>query len=637
MSGRNIYLDNKPLDEALDCYLKCVEAIIEVKTESIEVIDALDRITAEPVFAKVNSPLYDSAAMDGIAVISSHTNGAGEATPLTLRQGEDYLPVDTGDPVKPPYNAVIMIEDIQTSSTKNYAVIRAAAAPWQHVRPVGEDIVQGEMILPSRHKIRPIDIGVLLSGGVTHIKVRRQPMVAIIPTGTELIEPGETAKEGDIIESNSRMLEALVVKSGGKVIRFAPISDDYDTVKKALDNASAYDMVMIIAGTSAGREDYTPQVIKELGEIIVHGVAIKPGKPIILAVVNKKPIIGIPGYPVSAYLTYENFASKVMAAYTGIANEDSKTIKATLTRRLVSSLKHKEYVRVKVGRIGDKLVASPLARGAGAAMSLVRADGFCVIEQDSEGIEAGTQVDIVLSRRIDFLEKTLVCIGSHDLILDLMADTMSSSKGIFLSSTHVGSMAGLQALKNGEAHITSIHLLDEATGAYNIEFIKKIFQDNSKQVAVIKGVGRIQGIMVKKGNPLGINDITDLIKCCYINRQRGAGTRILLDYLLKKANIDVSQITGYDREATTHMAVAAAIKNGSADAGFGVYSAAKAMELDFVPISKEEYDFAVPVEFLNSSLINVFIQILKSPDFHFKLDELGGYTYENIGSIKFLK
>ncbi|MCL1848978.1 MAG: molybdopterin biosynthesis protein, partial [Clostridiales bacterium] len=601
-------------------------------SETIQVVHSLSRVTAEAIYALSNSPLYDSAAMDGVAVISSRTAGASEASPLTLRPGEDFVPVDTGDPVRPPYDAVIMAEEIQEAEG-GAILIRAAAAPWQDIRPVGEDIVQGEMILPGGHKIRPMDVGVLLSGGITSIAVRKSPTVAVIPTGTEMIEPGDEVVEGSIIESNSRMLEALVAQGGGIATRYATIQDDFALIKEALREAAAqYDMVLVCAGTSAGREDFTVHVLRELGEVVVHGVAIKPGKPVILAIVDGKPVVGVPGYPVSAYLAYENFAAPLLAAMSGIPEAAAPVIKASLTRRLVSSLKHREYVRVKIGRIGERLVASPLARGAGAAMSLVRADGFCIIEQDSEGLEAGAEVDVLLCRGLDGLDGTVVSIGSHDLILDVIADLMPNHyPGTHLSSTHVGSMGGLLALKNGETHIAPTHLLDEETGGYNVEAIKELFP--GKKMALIKGVGRIQGIMVKPGNPLQIMGIGDLPKHRYVNRQRGAGTRLLLDYRLKAEGIDPSAITGYEREAATHMAVAAAVQGDSADAGLGVLSTAKAMGLDFIPVGDEEYDFAIDADFLGLPHIRAFISTLQSPVFHQKLEELGGYSTNRCGEI----
>ncbi|MBS6118567.1 MAG: molybdopterin biosynthesis protein, partial [Clostridiales bacterium] len=584
------------------------------------------------VYAKYCSPLFNAAAMDGIAVTAAKTEGASENTPVELVIGKDCQVIDTGDPIHEPYDAVIMAEDLLETDDENKVRIIASAVPWQHVRPVGEDIVAGEMILPGRHCIRPIDVGVLLSGGIVEIEVVKNPEVAIFPTGTEIIEPGTEPKDGDIIESNSRMFENMAKVQGAKAVRFKTIPDDYEKIRDAVKEAAEkFDMVIINAGSSAGTEDYTVHVLRELGEVIIHGVSIKPGKPVILAFVNNKPVIGLPGYPVSAYIGFENFVSPVLSYMGGRVEKKNQKVEAVISRRLVSSLKHKEYVRVKVGCVGDKIVVAPLARGAGAAMSLVRADGFCVIPQNSEGCEAGEKLEVELYRDLEEIKNTAVVIGSHDLILDVMADMMPNHfPGMYLSSTHVGSMGGLMALKRGEAHIAPIHMLNEETGIYNVSYIEKMFRE---PVALIKGVGRVQGIMVKKGNPLNIRSIEDLKKVRFVNRQRGAGTRMLLDFCLKKRGICPEEIRGYDREAATHMAVAALVAGESADAGLGIRSAALAMKLDFIEVGQEEYDFAVPEKYLDLPYIQEFIQILKSEEFHQKLQELGGYTWERAGEI----
>ena len=634
MAKRNLYLSNTPVHEALDKYLDALKNIAKPQTEVISVTDALGRITETAVFAKYCSPLFNAAAMDGIAVNSEVTIGATEVKPVTLRQGVDFVVVDTGDPIKNPCDAVIMAEDLIELENGDLQIVEPAA-PWQHVRPIGEDIVAGEMIIPSRHKIRPIDIGVLLAGGITKISVIKQPTVAIFPTGTEIIEPDQEPKEGDIIESNSRMFEAMAKQNGANPTRFAPIADDYNKLKDAIDKATdEYDMVIVNAGSSAGTEDFTVHILRELGEVLIHGVAIKPGKPVILAIVKGKPVIGLPGYPVSAYINFENFVIPVLGLMNGEMQSKNNTVQAVVSKRLVSSLKHKEYVRVKVGKVEDKLVASPLARGAGAAMSLVRADGFCVIEQNSEGVEAGETVNVELYRDLDEIDSTVVAIGSHDLILDVIADLMPTEyPGNFLTSTHLGSMGGLMALKRGEAHIAPTHLLNEEDGVYNVAYLKKMFRE---PMALIKGVNRIQGIIVKKGNPLCINTVADLVGKSYINRQRGAGTRVLFDYLLKKEGIETQQIKGYDREGATHMAVAAAIAGDSADAGMGILSAAKALNLDFVPVGNEEYDFAIPVKHLELPHVQKFISVLKSDVFKAKLEQLGGYSAEKAGEIIFI-
>ena len=629
MAKRNLYLDTKPVEEAAELYLNALRPVVTIQYETIPVTESLNRVTRHATYAKYSSPLFNASAMDGIAVISERTVAATEVAPVTLKEKEDYIVVDTGDPIHPPYDAVIMAEDLV--ETKDGVQITASAAPWQHIRPIGEDIVAGEMILPSRHKIRPIDVGVLLSAGITRIEVVKRPRAAIFPTGTEIIEPEDTPREGSIIESNSRMFENMVIEAGGEARRFPPIIDDYEQIRDNIAKAvREYDMVIVNAGSSAGTEDYTVHVLRELGEVIVHGVAIKPGKPVILAVVEGKPVIGLPGYPVSAYIGFENFVLPVLAMMGQMALKKNEVVTASVSKRLVSSLRHKEYVRVKVGKVGDKMVAAPLARGAGAAMSLVRADGFCVIEQNSEGVEAGEPVQVELYRDKAEVENTVVIIGSHDLSLDVAADMMPNlHPGMFVSSTHVGSMGGLMALKRKEAHLAPIHLLDEETGEYNLSYIRRLF--GSGKIALIKGVGRTQGILVKKGNPLGIKGIEDLPGCRYVNRQRGAGTRVLFDYKLKQMGIAPEQINGYEREAATHMAVAAAVGSDGADAGMGILSAAKAMDLDFIPVGPEEYDFAVPLEYLELPHIKAFIEILKMDEFHKRLDELGGYTYERAG------
>ena len=433
------------------------------------------------------------------------------------------------------------------------------------------------------------------------------------------------------------MFENMVTAAGGIGHRFPPVKDDYDEILRQVSAAvDEHDMVIINAGSSAGTEDYTVHVLRELGEVIVHGVAIKPGKPVILAIVRGKPVIGLPGYPVSAYIGFENFVLPVLQ-YMGRRSEKlSESVDAHISKRLVSSLKHKEYVRVKVGKVDGKFVAAPLARGAGAAMSLVRADGFCVIEQNSEGVEAGETVNIELYRSRAEVENTIVITGSHDLILDTMSGIMTERyPGMFISSTHVGSMAGLMALKRGEAHMAPVHLLDEETGEYNISYIRRLF---SEPMALIKGVHRIQGIMVKKGNPAGIGGVADLAGGAvrYVNRQRGAGTRVLFDYRLKQEGIDTADIRGYDREMTTHMAVAAAVAGDSADAGMGILSAANAMGLDFIEVGPEEYDFAVPVRFLELPHIKAFLEILKSEEFSDELKKLGGYETKGAGRIIYI-
>ncbi len=633
--NRNIYLSNVDAEEALRTYLQAIEKNFENhKTEWIEVIHSHQRITSSPVFAKYSSPNYNAAAMDGIAVKAEKTFGASETNPVHLFRGKDFIDVDTGDPIPEDFDAVIMIEDI-VEVEKDCVEIIKSASPWQHIRPIGEDIVAHEMIVPANHRIRPVDIGALLSGGITKIEVYQKPKVGILPTGTEIIEPGEAIEIGKIIESNSRVFEALVKELGGQPNRYSTVPDDYDELKKNIARVVAEnDLVIIGAGSSAGSEDYTVHLIRELGEVFVHGIATKPGKPTILGTIEGKPVIGIPGYPVSAYFVFETFVKPIIQKFLRQKMIPRRKVEAIASKQMISSLQHKEYVRIKLGRVGERLIATPLSRGAGVTMSLVRADGVFFIPQNSEGVEAGETIEVELLKELEEIESTIVSIGSHDLILDMIEDALQKSdEGYHLSSAHVGSMGGIMALRRGEAHLAPIHLLDERTGEYNLSYIKRYLPD--MDMALIKGVKRIQGFIVQAGNPKNIQSFEDISRkdITFVNRQRGAGTRILLDYELRKRNIDPNDVIGYDREMMTHMAVAAAVASGSADVGVGVLSAAKAMNLDFIPIGEEEYDFAIPVKYLDTDMIKTFIKTLQSEAFKETIRNMGGYGIEDIGKV----
>lgn len=638
MAKRNLYLKTVSVDEAIDKYLDVLTKnnILSKKTEFVKTENSLNRITAEAVFAKCNSPLFSASAMDGICVEASKTNGASQENPMVLELDKDYKVVDTGDVIKSPYDAVIMAEDvIEIDDTK--VKITEPVPAWQHVRPIGEDIVKNEMILPTNHKITPIDIGALLAGGILNINCVKELSVAVIPTGDEIINPKDEPAVGDIIDSNSYMIKALVENLNAKCSRFDIVKDDYELIKNEVIKAlSENDLVILNAGSSAGRDDYTVHVLKELGDVVVHGVSMKPGKPVILAVVNNKPVIGLPGYPLSAYLAFNLFVKPVIEKMQGIDTVETDYVDAIISKRIVSSLKHREYIRVKIGKVEDKYIAAPLNRGAASQMSMVRADGLLIIPQNSEGVEAGDKVRIELLKNKKYIDNTLVCIGSHDILLDLVSDIMETKyENVNFSSTHVGSTAGLMALKRSETMIVPTHLLDEATGVYNVPILKQLFENdkNDTGITLIKGFKRIQGIVVKKGNPLKIKNLSELTKYRFVNRQRGSGTRVLLDYKLKQLNINPNDINGYTKEMSTHMAVCAAVASGEADCGIAIKPTANVMGLDFIEIGVEEYDFALRTKYLNDYKIQKFLEVIKSPELHKKLDELGGYGYDNVGTI----
>ena len=656
--SREIYLEGTPLDEALTKWLSrfdSEESGRPLPGEIIHVKDSLGRITAEAIIAKISSPFYHSSAMDGYAVRFVDTFGASETSPKRLRTEEQAVYVDTGDPMPDGFNAVIMIEDVNIIRNAEYGMrnadyseiqnpnsefieIISPATPWQNVRVIGEDIVATELILPENHRIRPVDTGAMLAAGYTEVAVRRKPKVVIIPTGTEIVEPGTELKKGDIIEFNSRILGGLVSEWGGNAVRFRIVPDRFDEIKKAiLDALGMGDMVVVNAGASAGSEDFTARAVRELGDVLLHGVNIKPGKPVILGWVRGKPVLGIPGYPVSAFITFHLFAKPLIYRWQGLEVEKPEMIRAKISRQVASALGQEEFLRVKIGKVGNNLIATPISRGAGVLMSLVRADGFVRIPAMSEGIGSGTEVDVEIIRSRSDIENTIVCIGSHDNALDLLANILKKKyPRLSLSSAHVGSMGGLMALKRGEAHFAGTHLLSEETGEYNVPFIKRLLSD--KKIVLINLVYREQGLLVLKGNPKNIKGFKDLTRddVIFVNRQAGAGTRLLTDKCLKELSINPKDVKGYEREEYTHMGVASAVITGIADTGLAILASAKALGLDFIPVSKERYDLAIPREFLETEMLQNLLKIIRvDKEFRETVEGLGGYDVSDMGKVMY--
>ncbi|MBO5170876.1 MAG: molybdopterin biosynthesis protein [Oscillospiraceae bacterium] len=628
------YLTNVPLTQARADYLKLLEDQgFAPKTEMIPVYEACGRVTARAVYAHICAPHYAASAMDGVAVRAKDTFGATETTPVTL-QKDQYILLDTGDPIPEDRDAVIMVEDI-VKNEDGSITIHAAAAPWQHIRQIGEDVCAGEMILPSHMAVSPSAIGAMIAGGVLEIEVIAKPVVGIIPTGDEIIPPCTDPKPGDILEFNGSIFSAMVKSWGADAVVYPIVPDKFDQIKAMVSRAAAEcDMVILNAGSSAGREDYSARVIRELGQVLYHGIAMKPGKPAILGCQGAKPILGVPGYPVSGIIVVEQLLKPLIDHWLNVPAVPSQYAKAILTRPVVSGLKYQEFVRVRMGYVGDRLMASPLSRGSGVVSSFMKADGILEVPQGLEGFEAGAEVSVRLLSPLEKLRNTLVVIGSHDPLLDELGDMLHlENNDIYMSSSHVGSMGGIMAIRRGEAHAAGCHLLNTENGEYNIAFMKKYFPKGG--VRLIRCVGRQQGMMVAKGNPLNIQKFSDIAAkgVRYVNRQKGSGTRILTDYLCKQENLDTAAIYGYDREELTHTSVAAQIVSGSADAGMGIYSAAKLYGLDFIPICIEEYDLIIPDHAWETPMVRQLIATLKSDGFRDKILSLGGYTVENPGEI----
>lgn len=628
------YLTNVSLSKAKEDYLDALIAngFAPVK-EKITVQRACGRITAEAVYAHICAPHYASSAMDGIAISARVSFGATETTPVTLTE-EKYTVVDTGDPIPDGCDAVIMVEDIVRRDDGS-VTIYAPAAPWQHIRQIGEDICAGEMILPAHVKVTPASIGAMIAGGVLEIEVIKKPRIGIIPSGDEIVAPCTDPLPGDILEFNSSIFSSMVEEWGAEAVVYPIVPDKYDIIKAAVSKAAEdCDMVILNAGASAGRDDYSSRVIGEVGDVLYHGIAMKPGKPAILGICGKKPILGVPGYPVSGIIVLEEILRPLVEYCTENTADRGKELEAVLTKQVVSGLKYQEFVRARMGYVGDRLTVSPLSRGAGVVSSFVKADGIIEVPQGCEGYKAGDTVRVRLLNSEEKLRNTLVVIGSHDPLLDELGNMMhTNDRNVFMSSTHVGSMGGIMAMRRHEAHAGGCHLLDTETGEYNLSYMRKYFPNHD--VKLVRCVGRQQGLMLQKGNPLGISCFEDIAKdgVRYVNRQKGSGTRILADYLCGKYGVDESSVYGYDREELTHTSVAAQIASGSADAGMGIFSAANLYGLDFYPICIEEYDLLIPDYAWDTPMVRAMLDTMKSDKFREKILSMGGYTIDNPGEI----
>jgi len=626
---RNLYLRTVPLAEAVELLKSRLDRETLVRTQTVPATAAAGRITAKPTYAAASSPTAHCAAMDGIATLASLTFAAREGAPARLAPGKDFVHVNTGDALPKGYDAVVMIEDVVLTEDGS-ALVEVSVPPWRHVRRIGEDIVATELLLPERRRLTPFDIAALLAGGVYDVEVYEQVRIKVIPTGDEVLDPETRSAPGpgQVIESNSAMLAALAAEWGARVVRSAPVPDNPALLEAAVDEALASDahIVVLGAGSSAGAKDYSRSVMERFGEVCVHGVSAMPGKPSILGVARGKLMVCAPGYPVSAMVCFEELVKPLAAWLCRCEPLQRPTAAAVMARDVPSKLGLEEFLRAAMGRVGERLVAVPLARGAGLISSLTKAQALVRIPANAEGVKKGELVTATLLCDPGELAATLIHVGSHDNILDLLASfLMRSGTPYRLASSHVGSMGGLAALADGSALFAGTHLFDPASGDYNFPFLDKYLAD--VPVAVINLAIRHQGLILAKGNPKKIGGVADLARAGikFVNRQRGAGTRILFDWHLSRAGIEPGRVSGYDFEEFTHMAVAVNVQSGAADCGMGIYAAAKALGLDFIPVARERYDLAIPTAYLDDPRVRAMLAIIGDPAFKSKVEALGGY------------
>jgi putative molybdopterin biosynthesis protein len=654
---KQLFLHDIPLNQAIEVFHNALNEIRKLSVLSTDEIpldeNAVGRVLSEPLFAMHNSPHYHASAMDGFAVRSLETKGALPSNPIDLELPDQAAYLDTGDPLPEWADAVIPIEHVESldQSGKVYIGetnrkpasirIRSSVTPWSHVRPVGEDLVIGQLILASGQKLRPADLGAAAAGGIKQLHVSRRPTIGIVPTGDELVPLEQNPKNGEISEFNSVVLAAQVKEWGGIPKRYPIVKDDLKQLCEKIKLAgSECDLVLVNAGSSAGSDDYTSTVVQALGTLLVHGIAVRPGHPVILGLINRQegnqvtqiPIIGVPGYPVSAAMTAEIFVKPLIRFWLGLSPEDTYEVEAEITRKITSPAGDDDYIRVVLGEVNGKLLAAPISRGAGVTTSLSKADGILIIPRMIQGIENGEKVKVRLLRNYFEVKTNLLTIGSHDLTLDILAQHMAKLDRRLVSS-NAGSMGGLLAIKRKETHFAGCHLLDPLSGTYNLVDIQKVIPEIP--IRIMRWVNREQGLIVQKGNPKSISSLLDLSRydVVYANRQRGSGTRVLLDYYLEKLGVNPQSIHGYQQEDYTHLGVAVAVASHRADCGLAVASAAVALGLDFIPLYEEEYQLIIPQELMDDPLLLPLFTLSSDKLFRSDIMSLPGYSVAQMGEI----
>jgi len=629
-------------------------------SENAPVDKSLRRVLSEDIVSMIDVPSFDRATMDGFAVVAEDTFSAQEDKPVKLkivgkveagdepeievRRGE-AAEIATGAPMPKGADAVVMVE--QTDQKDDVVSIFKAVAPGENVMSAGTDIMAGEAVLRSGQEITSREIGLLAALGKSRVNVYRKPRIAIISTGNELIPAGQQLEYGKIYDINSKTLAGAILESGCEPVPLGICSDDTEEMKTKIQQALVVaDAIVTSGSTSAGAGDILYRIIGEFGGpgIVVHGLSVKPGKPLIVAVIEGKPLFGLPGYPTSALMIFNLIVKPNISKMAGRAAESATWLEGKVASKIFSAKGRREFLPVHIVKdeAGKNLVY-PVLSGSGAITSLALADGFIDIPQNQEFIEEEENVRVELFSLM-FQATDLVFIGSHCIGLDILFSCLRRrTPTLSFKIINTGSIGGLQAVKRGEADVAGVHLLDESTGEYNLPFLHQYGM--AETATLIRGYNREQGFIVPKGNPKRIKSFEDLLRddISFINRNLGSGTRLLIDLNLRKVaeakGLDLSQVTnrirGYRIEARSHSAVALAILNGKGDVGFGIRTAAEIYGLDFIKYANEKYDFLVPKRRLGRNPVKQLVSELRSIEFRSELERSapGLVTTEETGRV----
>jgi putative molybdopterin biosynthesis protein len=604
--------------------------------ESVPLAEALGRVLADDVAAAVDAPPFDRANVDGFAVRAADTTGASDGAPRRLHLNGEVLvcgrapgltvapgtatAIATGGVLPRGADAVVMIEHTELIETDGPAIaVRRTVAPGQFVSHAGSDIARGETLLRRGARITSREIGMLAACGFDRAEVVRRPTVAVLSTGNELVRPGETLRPATVYDSNGEILAAAVSEAGGVPVRLGVVPDDAPALAAALRDALARcDMVVLSGGTSKGAGDLSHQVVARLGEpgVLVHGVALKPGKPLCLAVVAAKPVVVLPGFPTSAIFTFHAFVAPAIRARAGLTPEAARTVDATVPVRLPSELGRKEFVLVALVEGEDGPIAFAMPKGSGAVTAFSQADGFLEVDALSSAVEAGTRARVTLigaARAPD-----LVIAGSHCVALDAVLGALAD-RGLTARTIAIGSLGGVAAARRGECDLAPVHLLDPQSGRYNAHLV-------APGLTLVRGWERMQGIVHRQGDARFAGRAAgDALKtaladsdCLMVNRNAGAGTRILIDQLL-----DGARPPGYGNQPRSHNAVAAAVAQGRADWGVAIASVARLYGLGFLPLTPECYDFLLVEGRRDRPAVQAFLAALADPAVRARIAALG--------------
>ncbi len=605
--------------------------------EQVTLAASLGRVLAHDVVAAVDAPPFDRSNVDGFALRSVDTIGASDTMPKRLTLNREVITcgfapalevkpgtattIATGGVIPRGADAVAMVEYTEVVDDGAPAIdLRRAIAPGQFVSYAGSDIARGETLLRRGAKISSREIGMLAACGLAKVDVVRRPKVAVLSTGDELVALGKPLRQAGVYDSNGAIIAAAVTEAGGEPVALGAFPDDEATLEKAVRDALARcDIVVLSGGTSKGAGDLSHRVVSKLGKlgILVHGVALKPGKPLCLGVVDGKPIVVLPGFPTSAIFTFHAFVAPVIRARAGLPPDAAETVSARIPVRIASELGRQEFALVALVRGEDGAVAFPTARGSGSVTSFSQADGFIAIDALASSLDAGTETNVTLiggaARAPD-----VVIMGSHDIALDAVVGALSE-RGFTARVLAVGSQGGVAAAQRGECDIAPVHLIDPKTGKYNAHLA-------TGGLRLVPGWQRMQGIMFRNGDSrFDSRSAQDALKaaladpsCLMVNRNAGAGTRVLIDKLL-----DGARPPGYANQPKSHNAVAAAVEQQRADWGVGIAPVAKLYGLGFIPVAPEHYDFLVVESRGERPAVKAFFAALRDDKTRARIEALG--------------